>query len=412
MPKEKRMKEKINFMELLAPAGNYEKLLTAINYGADAIYLSGKNFGLRAFAGNFSNAELKKVCAYAHKLNKKIYVTINILTRDADYKGIEKYLEFLSKINVDSIIVSDLGLISFVRKNFPEINIHVSTQANVTNLQTALFLADLGVKRIVLARELSLKEIASIAKGLKGRVEIECFVHGAMCMAYSGRCLLSNYLTGRDANRGACVQACRWKYFIREESRDDELEVQEDEKGTYILNSKDLCMITHLPELQKAGVSSLKIEGRMKSSYYVACVTNAYRKAIDMLPKRAGDEFVCELEKTSHRRFTTGFYFNENDRQFRESSTPFQTHEFVAVVKKCKNGRATLEQRNFFKEGDILEVLSPNSELHNKTLVVKNMTNKSSEKIEKANAAQMQVSIDCSLPLLPGDILRKELKHK
>lgn len=408
MPTEKRMKEKINFMELLAPAGNYEKLLTALNYGADAVYLSGKNFGLRAFAGNFSNVELKKACAYAHKLNKKIYVTINILTRDADYKGIEKYLEFLSKINIDGIIVSDLGLISFVRKNFPEINIHVSTQANVTNLQTALFLAELGVKRIVLARELSLKEISKIAKALAGRVEIECFVHGAMCMAYSGRCLLSNYLTGRDANRGECVQACRWKYFIREESRQDELEVEEDDKGTYILNSKDLCMIEHLDKLQKAGVASLKIEGRMKSSYYVACVTNAYRKAIDMLPKRAGEDFVKELEKTSHRRFTTGFYFDEEDRQFRQSSSPFQTYEFVGVVKKYKNGKVFVEQRNFFKEGDVLEILSPCDEVFNKKIVVKNLKNQAGEKIEKANSAQMNISFDCDLKLQRGDILRKK----
>ncbi len=399
-------------MELLSPAGNYEKFLTALAYGADAVYLSGKDFGLRAFAGNFSNAEIKKACTYAHGLNKKVYVTINILTRDTDFSKIKKYLDFLSKVKVDGIIVSDLGLIAFIRKNFPDINVHVSTQANVTNLQTAMLLAELGVKRIVLARELSLKEISKIAKSLSGKVEIECFVHGAMCMAYSGRCLLSNYLTGRDANRGECVQACRWKYFIREESRQDELEVEEDSKGTYILNSKDLCMIEHLDELQKAGVASLKIEGRMKSSYYVACVTNAYRRALDMLPKKAGEDFVKELEKTSHRRFTTGFYFDEVDRQFRETSSPFQTYEFVGLVKDFKNNQVFVEQRNFFKEGDTLEVLSPNDNVFNKTIIVKNLKNEFGEHIEKANSAQMKISFDCQLKLQKGDILRKKCLNK
>ncbi len=396
-------------MELLAPAGNYEKFLTALNFGADAVYLSGKDFGLRAFAGNFTVSEIKKACLEAHRRNKKVYVTINILARDKDFQKIAKYLKQLEECKIDGIIVSDLGLIYFVRRNFPSINIHVSTQANVTNLQTALLLAELGVKRIVLARELNLKEIKKITSALKNKVEIECFVHGAMCMAYSGRCLLSNYITGRDANRGECVQACRWKYFIREESRTDEMEIQEDKNGTYILNSKDLCMIQHLKELKEAGVVSLKIEGRMKSSYYVACVTNAYRMAIDSLPNVAGVEYVRELEKTSHRRFTTGFYFNENDRQFRQSSTPVQTHEFVAVVKSCSKGRVKVEQRNFFKEGDTLEILSPNDKTFNKTVVVNNMTNSNKEHIEKANIAKMVVYFDCDETLLQGDILRKKL---
>ena len=362
-------------MELLAPAGNYEKFLTALHFGADAVYLSGKSFGLRAFAGNFTMNEIKKACAYAHKLNKKVYVTLNILAKDDDFVGLNKYVADLVKAKVDAVIVSDLGIINYLHNNFPMLDIHVSTQANVTNLQTALLLAGLGVKRIVLARELNLKQIAKIAKALQGRIEIECFVHGAMCVSYSGRCLLSNYLAGREANRGECVQACRWKYFIREESRDDELEVEEDKRGTYILNSKDLCMIEHLKDLSDAGVASLKIEGRMKSIYYVACVTNAYRRAIDILPKRAGEEFVKELEKTSHRRFTTGFYFNEEDRQFRESSSPIQSHEFVAVVLGCKNGKVQCEQRNYFEEGDELEVLSSNKDVHNQIIKVQNLKN-------------------------------------
>lgn len=397
-------------MELLAPAGNYEKFLTALHFGADAVYLSGKSFGLRAFAGNFTINEIKKACAYAHKLNKKVYVTLNILAKDDDFVGLNKYVADLVKAKVDAVIVSDLGIINYLHINFPMLDVHVSTQANVTNLQTALLLAGLGVKRIVLARELNLKQIAKIAKALQGRVEIECFVHGAMCVSYSGRCLLSNYLAGREANRGECVQACRWKYFIREESRDDELEVEEDKRGTYILNSKDLCMIEHLKELSDAGVASLKIEGRMKSIYYVACVTNAYRRAIDILPKRAGEEFVKELEKTSHRRFTTGFYFNEEDRQFRESSSPIQSHEFVAVVLGCKNGKVQCEQRNYFEEGDELEVLSPNKDVHNQIIKVQNLKNDQGEFIKKANMAQMKISFDCDLCLKKGDFLRKKLK--
>ncbi len=397
-------------MELLAPAGNYEKFLTALHFGADAVYIAGKSFGLRAFAGNFSLPEIRKACAYAHKLNKKVYVTVNILARDDDFKCLKKYLANLLDAKVDAVIVSDIGVVNFIRENFPKLEVHVSTQANVTNFQTALLLAGLGVKRIVLARELNLKQIAAICKAVKGKVEIECFVHGAMCVSYSGRCLLSNYLSGRDANRGECVQACRWRYFIREESREDELEVEEDQRGTYILNSKDLCMIRHLNQLQKAGVSSLKIEGRMKSIYYVACVTNAYRRAIGILPKRAGEEFVKELEKTSHRRFTTGFYFNEEDRQFRESSSPIQSHEFVAVVLECKNGKVQCEQRNYFEEGDELEVLSPNLQAHNKIIKVQNLKNDQGELIKKANMAQMKISFDCDVCLKKGDFLRKKLK--
>lgn len=397
-------------MELLSPAGNYEKFLTALHFGADAVYIAGKSFGLRAFAGNFTINEIKKACAYAHERNKKVYVTVNILARDDDFKGLKKYLANLLDAKVDAVIVSDIGVVNFVRENFPNLEVHVSTQANVTNAQTALLLARLGVKRIVLARELNLKQIEAICKAVKGKVEIECFVHGAMCVSYSGRCLLSNYLSGRDANRGECVQACRWRYFIREESREDELEVEEDARGTYILNSKDLCMIEHLKELNDAGVASLKIEGRMKSIYYVACVTNAYRRAIGILPKRAGEEFVKELEKTSHRRFTTGFYFNEVDRQFRESSSPIQSHEFVAVVLECKNGKVQCEQRNYFEEGDELEVLSPNLQAHNKIIKVQNLKNDQGELIKKANMAQMKISFDCDVCLKKGDFLRKKLK--
>lgn len=379
-------------MELLSPAGNYEKFLTALHFGADAVYLAGQAFGLRAFAGNFSMEEIKIACKEAHSRGKKVYVTVNIVAKDEDFNGLKEYVQGLQDAGVDAVIVADVGIISFIRKNFPSLDVHVSTQANITNLASAQFFADMGVKRIVLARELNINQISAIASALKGRVEVECFVHGAMCISYSGRCLLSNYLAGRDANHGECVQACRWRYFIREQSREDELEVEEDERGTYFLNSKDLCMIRHLKALQDAGVASLKIEGRMKSSYYVACTTNAYRKAIDMLPKQAGEEFVRELEKTSHRRFTTGFYFGEQDKEFRESSTPVQTHEFVGVVQSCENGIATIEQRNFLQEGDEVEVLSPFDEIFNKTFKILNM------KIWMAKAFKRQMLPECFSP--------------
>ena len=247
-------------MELLAPAGNFDKLVTAVHYGADAVYFSGKKFGLRAFAGNFDEDEIFKAMDYLHERGKKGYVTLNIVAKDEDFVGLDDYLKLLIDAKVDGLIVSDVGLIYYIRKNFPSLNVHVSTQANVNNSQSAKFFADLGCTRIVLARELSLEDIKKMHQTLGDKIELEAFVHGAMCISYSGRCLLSNYLTGRDSNRGACVQACRWKYYIREENRQDELPIEEDEKGTYILNSKDMCLIDHLKELEEAGIASLKLK--------------------------------------------------------------------------------------------------------------------------------------------------------
>ena len=269
-------------LELLAPAGNMEKLKVAFRYGADACYLAGKKFGLRAFSGNFDEKELLESVEYAHSMNKKIYVTVNILAHNGDFDGMIEYLQYLEKIDIDAIIVSDLGIISLAKQYAPKLDIHVSTQANITNKYSAKFMCDLGAKRLVLARELSIEEIKEIREFIPEDVEIETFIHGAMCISYSGRCLLSNYLTNRDSNRGACVQACRFEYTICEKSRNGEhYEIQEDEKGTYILNSKDMCMIEHIDKLSNAGVTSFKIEGRMKSPYYVATVVNAYRRAID-----------------------------------------------------------------------------------------------------------------------------------
>ena len=396
-------------MELLAPAGNFEKFLTALHFGADAVYLAGNRFGLRAFAGNFTDEEIVKAVQIAHSKGKKVYVTLNIIAKDNDFDGLKEYLEFLqNKAKVDAVIVADIGVLQFVRIHAPVLDIHVSTQANIINSYTANFFADLGVKRLILARELSLEQIKNIRKNLSPKVEIEVFVHGAMCMAYSGRCLLSNYLTGRDSNHGECVQACRWKYYVREVSRDDELEVQEDEKGSYIFNSKDLNMLPYLKELKEAGVDSIKIEGRMKSAYYVATVVNAYRMALDMLPKRPTKELCQELLKASHRRYTTGFYFNEENRQYQEDSMPVQDSDFVAVVTKdCETGEVQVEMRNKFSVGDELEVLSPDKKTFNKKIKIEKIVNSLGEEIESAKKVQEKVIINCNLPLKVGDILRK-----
>ena len=395
-------------MELLAPAGNFEKFLTALHFGADAVYLAGNRFGLRAFAGNFSDEEMQEAVKIAHSFGKKVYITLNIIAKDEDFDGLKEYLKFLQNIKVDAVIVADIGVMEFVRKYAPKIDIHISTQANIINSYTAKFFADLGVKRLILARELSLEQIKNLRKNLPKEVEIEVFVHGAMCMAYSGRCLLSNYLTGRDSNHGECVQACRWKYYVREVSRDDELEVQEDEKGSYIFNSKDLNMLSHLQELKDAGVDSIKIEGRMKSSYYVATVVNAYRMALDMLPKKPTEELEKELLKASHRRYTTGFYFDEENRQFQEDSMPVQDSEFVAIaVEDAKNGKVKVEMRNKFSVGDTLEILSPKKDCFNKKVTIKEIIDSTGEKIESAKKVQEIVEVNMKYPILKGDILRR-----
>ena len=396
-------------MELLAPAGNFEKFLTALHFGADAVYLAGNRFGLRAFAGNFSDEEIVEAVKIAHKMKKKVYITLNIIAHDKDFEGLKEYLEFLqNEAKVDAVIVADIGVLEFVKIHAPILDVHVSTQANVINSYTAKFFADLGVKRLILARELSLEEIKNIRKNLSKKVELEVFVHGAMCMAYSGRCLLSNYLTGRDSNHGECVQACRWKYYVREVSREDELEVEEDEKGSYIFNSKDLNMLPYLKELQEAGVDSIKIEGRMKSSYYVATVVNAYRMVLDNLPKPPSKELCEELLKASHRRYTTGFYFDETNRQFQEDSMPVQDSTFIALVTEdCDGKKVQVEMRNKFSVGDEVEILSPDKNIFNKKIKISKITTLDGEEIESARKVQEKVYITCELPLKKGDILRK-----
>ena len=398
-------------MELLAPAGTFEKMQTAFYFGADAVYFAGKKFGLRAFAGNFTDEEILKATQYAHNLGKKVYVTLNILAHEDDFDGLQEYLKNLEMAKVDAVIVSDLGIINFIKEFAPSLTIHVSTQANILNSYAIKFMAKLGVKRIVLARELSLAEIKKIRANIPSEIELECFVHGAMCISYSGRCLLSNYLTGRDANRGACAQCCRWEYIITEKSRNgDKYEIQEDDRGTYILNSKDLNMIEHLKELESAGVMSFKIEGRMKSPYYVANVVNAYRRALNLKDNISNEEMESlknELYKTSHRQYTTGFYLGENNKECLSSSMPVQTSEFMAVVIDDADGEKVLiEQRNRFKIGDKLEILSPN-DTFNKKIKLNKMTDEVGAEVLDAKNVQQKLYIYTNLNLKKGDILRK-----
>ena len=396
-------KERIKIMELLAPAGNFEKLLTCVHFGADAVYFAGKMYGLRAYAGNFDDDEIIKAMQYLHKHGKKGYITLNIVANDSDFEHLDDYLSLLIKAKVDGVIVSDVGIIYYIRKNFPSLNIHVSTQANINNSYSAKFFEDLGVTRLVLAREMNLENIKNLHKNTN--LEIEAFVHGAMCISYSGRCLLSNYLTGRDSNRGACVQACRWNYVIREENKSDEYPIEEDERGTYILNSKDLCMIDYLDELRDAGICSLKIEGRMKSDYYVASVVNAYRRALNKSLEQ--DKLRDELEKTSHRHYTTGFYFNSDDKEYIESSMPIQTAQFIAkVVEDESDGFVKVEMRNRFMVGDTLEVLSPDDNFL-KTIKIEKILDSTGLEIQDAKRVQEVVAINSPYHLKKGDILRK-----
>ncbi|MBR2909744.1 MAG: U32 family peptidase [Clostridia bacterium] len=403
-------------VELLAPAGDMEKLKTAIHFGADAVYFAGKNYGLRAMSSNFTEDEMIEAINYVHQNNKKAYVTLNVYARNNDFDGLGEYVKYLQDIGVDAVIVSDLGVFDTVRRNAPKLEIHISTQSNTTNKYSAGFYKTLGASRVVLARELSIEEIREIKKH-NPDLELECFVHGAMCISYSGRCLLSNYLTGRDSNHGECVQACRWKYFITEESRPNEpMEIQEDDKGAYILNSKDMCLIEYLDQIIEAGVNSLKIEGRMKSPYYVATVINAYRRAIDSYyeAKKNGAEYkldeslVDELTKASHRAYTTGFMFKDGKiRQNLASAAQEQTSKFVAIVKEVEEGRILVEMRNRFMKGDTLEILSPTSAF-NKIITIDKMINSKGKEIDDAKAVCELVWIYTDVKgIEPLDILRK-----
>lgn len=401
----------MNKIELLAPAGDFNKLKTALYYGADAVYLGGKELGLRAFSGNFSDEELREAVVYAHERGKKIYVTVNILARNYDIEKAAKYFRFLESINIDGAIVSDAGLIALAREVAPSLKINLSTQASALNYKAVKFWKDQGVKRVILARELSLKEIAEIHEKVPD-IEIETFIHGAMCISYSGRCLLSDYRAGRPSNRGECVQACRWNYEIREKGSSGAfMEMEQDERGTYILNSKDLNLSDYIAELGKAGVCSFKIEGRMKSEYYLATVVNAYRRALDAYYK-FGKDYVKdgfyreELDKTAHREFTTAYLLGDNDRT--ENFTDSQsrgTRKFAAMVLGSGDGYALIEMRNRFKAGDTLEVLSPTDNF-NKIIKIGKMETEKGEIIEDAKIVQQKIKLYTDLKLSAGDMLR------
>lgn len=402
-------------IELLAPAGDMEKLKTAVHFGADAVYFAGKNYGLRAFGTNFESATIAETMDYLHKHKKRGYVTLNVYARHNDFDGLKDYVQSLVDAKVDAVIISDLGIFSFVREHFPNLEIHVSTQANTTNAYAAKMWQKLGAKRVVLARELDINEIENISKS-NPNLDIEAFVHGAMCISYSGRCLLSNYLTNRDSNHGECVQACRWKYSVTEESRpDDKFELQEDDRGTYIFNSKDLCLIDYVDKISESGVNSFKIEGRMKSPYYVATVINAYRRAIDhMLEcKKQGKKYTIpeniknELTKASHRKYTTGFMFSDGKpTQNYETSIQEQDSKFMAIVQDIKPGKILVEQRNKFSVGDNLEILSPSS-IFRKILKVEKMEDENGTAVLEAKAVQQKLWIYTNLAFEVGDILRK-----
>ena len=401
-------------VELLAPAGSYEKMLTAFHFGADAVYLAGKRFGLRAFADNFTDEQIAQAVQYAHSIGKKVYVTVNVFAHNKDFVELKDYLQVLQNANVDVVIVSDLGVFQFVKAN-SSLNVHVSTQANTTNKYSVKAWMDMGAERVVLAREVGLKNIREI-KDFCPQTQLETFVHGAMCISYSGRCLLSNYLTHRDGNKGECVQACRWAWQVREENREEWLPVQEDERGTYIFNSKDMNMLAHVGELINAGVDSFKIEGRMKSAFYVATTVNAYRRAIDAylagnLTQELIDNLNLDLCKASHRKYTTGFYFDEDQsRQYYESSRAVEESKFIAKVLDYKDGIVTVEQRNKFVVGDVLEILSTGDSF-NKTFTVGEVVDEKGNAVEVCNIVQQTLSFPCPHPVFPGDILRLPIKQ-
>ena len=391
--------------ELLAPAGSLEKLKVAFLYGADAVYVGGKNFSLRQYADNFTAEELAEGIDYAHERQKKVYVAVNIFAKNADFPEAEKYFKFLERIGADAVLITDPGLIALCKKTAPGLEIHLSTQANTLNKYAVRFWAEQGVKRVVLARELGYEEIKEIAE-YNPDVEIECFVHGAMCVSYSGRCLLSNYLSERNANRGECVQACRWRYELTAYGRDgDKLELTEDERGAYILNSRDLNLLKELNKLSEAGVKSFKIEGRMKTVYYLATVVNAYRRAMD-----GGDLNVSEAEltKINHRAYTKAYFYGENDKTLNYDEGQEQgEYEFAAWVIGYDDGTALVEMRNRFAVGDELEVLSPDDSFLKK-FVVGDMTDEDNVPVTDAKLVQQRLKIAVPFRLYAGDILRKK----
>lgn len=403
-------------LEVLAPAGDEERFGAALNYGADAIYLGRKQFGMRSSPGNFDFEQLVKAVSSAHERGVKVYLTCNTLPRNNEIPMFEKFLEEAVEAGVDALIVADVGLLMMIKRLAPDIEIHISTQTGIVNYATAREFYNMGAKRVVLARELSLEEIAEIRAKTDPDLDIEVFVHGAMCVSFSGRCLLSQYLVGRDANRGECAQPCRWGYHLMEEKRPGEyFPIFEDENGTYILNAKDMCMIEHIDKLAEAGVTSLKIEGRAKSAYYVAVVTNAYRMAVNEYYKNP-DNFILpdwikdEVYKVSHRKYSNGFFFGRpQESQYYENSGYIRNYDVVAIVEDCRDGRVYCTQRNRFFAGDTVELLAPLSKPV--TLKLDTLYNDNDESIETANHAMMKFSFPCDMTFPKGTVIRKDLRE-
>lgn len=400
--------------ELLVPANNLEVLKIAVIYGADAVYIGGEAFGLRAKAKNFSMEDMKAGIAFAHERGVKVYVTANILAHNYDLDGARTYFKELKEIKPDGLIISDPGMFTLAKEECPEIEIHVSTQANNTNYLTYQFWYKMGAKRVVSARELSLQEIKEIREHIPEDMEIESFVHGAMCISYSGRCLLSNYFTGRDANRGACTHPCRWKYAVVEEQRPGQyLPVYENERGTYIFNSKDLCMIEHIPEMIDAGIDSFKIEGRMKTALYVATVARTYRKALDDFAKSEEEYrknmkwYQEEISKCTYRQFTTGFYFGKPDEntQIYDTNTYVNEYIYLGIVNEVdQRGFARIEQKNKFCKGDRIEIMKPDG--RDILTVVKALYDEEGNEVDSAPHPQQILYLDLSVKPEKYDVLR------
>ena len=403
-------------LELLIPASSLEVLKIAVIYGADAVYIGGEAFGLRAKAKNFTLEEMKEGIEFAHAHDCKVYVTANILAHNYDLDGARQYFKELKQIGPDALIISDPGMFTIAKEELPDIDIHISTQANNTNYMTYQFWWKQGAKRVVSARELSLNEIKQIREHIPDEMEIETFMHGAMCISYSGRCLLSSFMAGRDANRGACTHPCRWKYSIVEESRPGEyMPVYENERGTYIFNSKDLCMIEHIPEMLNAGIDSFKIEGRMKTALYVATVARTYRLAIDefiqdeILYKKRIPFYKSEISKCTYRQYTTGFFFGKPDEntQIYDTNTYIKEYTYLGIVgEQNAQGLYHIEQRNKFSVGETIEVMRPNGD--NILVTVKRITDERGVDMESAPHPKQQLYIDLGVKLEQYDVLRRK----
>ena len=389
-------------IELLAPAGDMERLEMAVAYGADAVYLAGTTFGMRSFAGNFTPEELKRAVALCHKKGVRVHVTCNTMPRNDEVARLPEWLTYLDQVGVDAVILADVGVMALAGKYAPHVQRHISTQASIVNYETARAWHDLGADRVILARELSLDEIREIRDKTPPELELEAFAHGAMCVSYSGRCLLSNYMTGRDSNRGACAQPCRYKYALMEEKRPGEyFPVYEDEKGTYIMNSRDMCTIDHVAELMDAGLDSLKLEGRAKSAYYAAIVTGAYRHAIDaaLAGQPLDPVWRDEVEHISHRHYSTGFYFGQPG-QFTQDSRYIRDWQIVAKVRSCTpDGRAVLTLNNKFSVGDQLELVGPG--LRPRPVTVKALWDEDGQSLDQVRKPQMVFRMKLPQPVPP-----------